>query len=518
MNATKDVAGTTRVSNVMTNSFQFDGPYRHRESAPVELLEHEPAIPRVIWLYWDQGYPTDQVLQRVWKSWADLNPTWEIRTVDSVSISFWLKVGDVRRALKMKKLQARSDLVRVALLERHGGVWADADAYCVIPLDSWIHAYVRKSGFFAFSLRGRDRPVSSWFLASLPKSTLISKWKRAIFAHAKRHRRFQAYLQFHYEFKNLLEVDSEFERLWNDTPRVNATISEHDKCCVPVLSHENTLPRVAVRREQNAYLGKSTHEFDTLISSGKLPVLKGNTKDDVEYQQSHATFLDVLDKHTRSKLPGPLVINLGMPKTGTTSLTKYFKQLGIECAHWKTKDKRIIGEAMTSSLHSKKPIFKDLPNVRCLTQMDFCRWTDKKRRISECFWPQIDMLQTLVKRFPSAKFILTTRNVDSWFDSVSRWSDLLDRIRCSSSSLLRYNATDEEVKTWFVNHTNSVKAFVESKNLMELTLEAAQTQAEAVKSFVFGNEHVSLPKSEYPKSNINKKRPKKQVAKQQHYS
>jgi hypothetical protein len=88
----------------------------------------------------------------------------------------------LERGLPPQKI---SNLLRFYLLNRYGGVWADATCYCCRPLDDWLPA-VMTSGFFAFRFledewvrdqlsskfpswfekRPHDRIVSSWFLAA----------------------------------------------------------------------------------------------------------------------------------------------------------------------------------------------------------------------------------------------------------------------------------------------------------------------------------------------------------------
>ncbi|MGJ8581264.1 MAG: capsular polysaccharide synthesis protein, partial [Psychromonas sp.] len=59
----------------------------------------------------------------------------------------------------------QSDLLRLKLLFEYGGVWADSTTFCNTPLDEWVDAY-STSGFFAFEGPGKDRLISSWFMAS----------------------------------------------------------------------------------------------------------------------------------------------------------------------------------------------------------------------------------------------------------------------------------------------------------------------------------------------------------------
>ena len=74
--------------------------------------------------------------------------------------------------------EALSDLVRLELLHRYGGVWGDATTVCAKPLDGWLNQYARH-GFFAFDRPGPDRMISTWFLAAHKGSYIVERWRDA---------------------------------------------------------------------------------------------------------------------------------------------------------------------------------------------------------------------------------------------------------------------------------------------------------------------------------------------------
>ena len=175
-------------------------------------------------------------------------------------------------------LPARSDLLRLALLERHGGVWADATLWCARPLDAWIDDATAPTGFFAYTQPTRDRPADNWFLAAAPGSRIISRWRsealavlaktearaarrgraRSVLLHrlglfgervaarwthlrfrhgyglpwgrpydklllpTAEHPKLGVYYWVHYLFRQLLESDEEFRRAWAATPKIAA--------------------------------------------------------------------------------------------------------------------------------------------------------------------------------------------------------------------------------------------------------------------------------------------------------
>ncbi len=156
----------------------------------------------------------------------------------------------------------------------------------------------------------------------------------------------------------------------------------------------------------------------------RLPVRTEQPQFDTELKAS------VIEKPLRMQQGSGLrrlVINIGMPKTGTSSLTSFLNQQGYECAHWRA-NRTHVGIEVRRHLFSNA-----LKDFNCFTQLDYCEWVSKAENISRSIWPQHEMLTEFVSRYPKAKYVYTTRNTSTWFDSVSRWGDILDRIRFSST-------------------------------------------------------------------------------------
>src|SRR5262249_56262769 len=73
--------------------------------------------------------------------------------------------------------EALSDVVRIELLHRFGGIWVDSTVYCLRPLDGWLD-HAMPSGFFAFNRPMPDVTLSSWFLAAERGCYVIELWRR----------------------------------------------------------------------------------------------------------------------------------------------------------------------------------------------------------------------------------------------------------------------------------------------------------------------------------------------------
>jgi hypothetical protein len=131
-------------------------------------------LPRKIWILWYQGYDAAPLIVRnCIDSWKSKNPNWEVILLDKDNIGDFIALNIQDKKKEHLTLALQSDYVRLALLEKFGGVWADATLYCVRALDEWIDSYA-VSGFFAFANPGKDRLVASWFMASALGNPIVS--------------------------------------------------------------------------------------------------------------------------------------------------------------------------------------------------------------------------------------------------------------------------------------------------------------------------------------------------------
>lgn len=113
---------------------------------PVEETGSGAEIPKRISQYWDTPSVPEDVLQ-LSGSWADLNPTWTYRRFNNdtalaylrshfpapVSIAFQ-RAGDAT---------TKADILRLAVLVRDGGLWADMDDRCLRPLEGFVKPGIR---------------------------------------------------------------------------------------------------------------------------------------------------------------------------------------------------------------------------------------------------------------------------------------------------------------------------------------------------------------------------------------
>lgn len=135
-------------------------------------------IPRRIWFHWAQGIDAmPQIAKGCLESWKRHNPEWKIIVIDRKNVGNWVDQDQLPiDALLGTSEQVYANAIRLALLRKHGGVWADATSWCRMPLSAWLtHC---PGDFFAFSNPASDRVMDNWFIASLPDSYIIQTMER----------------------------------------------------------------------------------------------------------------------------------------------------------------------------------------------------------------------------------------------------------------------------------------------------------------------------------------------------
>ena len=181
-------------------------------------------VPRIIWSLWLQGWDSAPELVRACAaSWSRLNPGWGMRRLTKAHVNQLFSNATLNAHLLGLGIppEAISDVVRLELLARYGGVWADATTYCLAPLDEWLKSAVA-SGFFTFDSPGpgpnaidvvpgcAGRIASHLAMARSHPSLLDSPRSR------------DAYFWVHYLFAKAYETDDEVRRVWDSTPKISA--------------------------------------------------------------------------------------------------------------------------------------------------------------------------------------------------------------------------------------------------------------------------------------------------------
>ncbi len=146
----------------------------------VTELSKENEIPKIIWMFWSQGYEqAPNTVKKCYESWQKYNQHWEIRFLDESTLAQYLpnlaKICEKNNKFLQSRRALYSDIIRLNLLKEYGGVWVDSTCFCCMPLDQWLDQY-DGNGFVVFSGMSRNRMVDTWFIAASSSSYLLQRW------------------------------------------------------------------------------------------------------------------------------------------------------------------------------------------------------------------------------------------------------------------------------------------------------------------------------------------------------
>lgn len=201
------------------------------------------------------------------------------------------------------------------------------------------------------------------------------------------------------------------------------------------------------------------------------------------------------------------VLNLGMPKVGSTSLMQFFRCSGWKASHWATIRHGILGACFQKAVNKGQPLlqscdswyhpkyYQEKPKngdnrTEAVLQLDYTLVN------GTCRFPQVQDLDKLHQEAPNATFVLMFRPINDWFVSMRDWRppnplmkvngtylSFLDRmVDCDLPGLpAGYGSSLEEMQQFWCGHVRRVRALVDkypSHKLVELNLYDTQKNAE----------------------------------------
>lgn len=187
-------------------------------------------LPRKIWLLWLQGWQSaPELVNKVRESWRFHNPDWDIVLLDNKNVHQYIDLPSMKRA-RLPILRstisnaAISDIIRLKLLAKFGGVWADATMVCLRPLNGWVDEAIKPSGFWMYHGRDRGRGPASWFMMSTPRSYIAVEWDKLSDRFWNGRPRRVQYFWMDQLFAQLAKSDSRFLEEWKRVPFLDCNI------------------------------------------------------------------------------------------------------------------------------------------------------------------------------------------------------------------------------------------------------------------------------------------------------
>lgn len=279
-------------------------------------------IPKKIWFLWLQGKEEMPLLIKYcYESWCTNNPDYEVIFLDKKNLNEFVAIDTSIVNYPSISHQALSDVIRINLLNSHGGIWVDANCYCLKALDSWISS-VSTTGFFAYEKPGPDRMISSWFLIGeknniiineltkrvnnywiknkglVPKSKL-KKWKSDWINHrlekydrntslwfsffTKRILKVYPYYYFHYLFYEGYKSNKQFKNIWDRTTKISG--------------------HIPLKFKRSGYNKEITEEFKAQVEEQTVPLLKLTQKSTYDRNLKNSSMSFLLNYHEKNIHP-----------------------------------------------------------------------------------------------------------------------------------------------------------------------------------------------------------------------
>ncbi|WP_137700227.1 sulfotransferase [Marimonas lutisalis] len=155
----------------------------------------------------------------------------------------------------------------------------------------------------------------------------------------------------------------------------------------------------------------------------------------------------------------PIVINLGLPKSGTTTLAQALRKAGFRVADYRirrrdTEQPALRGRFVAGQMY--KGYFASGDPLETLTEFNAFTEISMMRK-GHSIWPQTDwgIIDALRQHHPDVRFLASARDPQDQAMSMLRWSDMgTERLpRSTVPGLPRgYGQTTHERARWIAAH------------------------------------------------------------------
>ena len=207
------------------------------------------------------------------------------------------------------------------------------------------------------------------------------------------------------------------------------------------------------------------------------------------------------------------LVNLGLPKSGTTTLAYALEQAGWLCADHKVRRSipqsgklggAYIGRMVYRGYFETGDPFHYLGFYDALTEINILH-----KHLT--FWPQCDhaVIQAMRRCHPDLRFVVTHRPAENLSDSMQRWGNL-GSVRLPNGAIpglpYGFGGDDAERIRWIEGHYAMLRdIFAGDVRFLELHMDAPDAKEKLAA-------HLGLDLPWWGKKNVNEKTPAKGAA------
>lgn len=128
-------------------------------------------VPKIIWSYWDSD-EIPEIVKLSIKSWKKTSPQYKINFMNQKNVEEYVSLPNNWKTLPAYR---QSDIIRLRLLEKYGGVWIDASTILLEDLDKFISE--DNLTLFITPRSTFENPVfENWFISAPPNNKVIKLW------------------------------------------------------------------------------------------------------------------------------------------------------------------------------------------------------------------------------------------------------------------------------------------------------------------------------------------------------
>lgn len=202
-----------------------------QKMASVKYEKNEEVAKNIpVFLFWAQGFENaPDIVKSNIKKIKDQEVKLNVHLLNMSNIGYYIDIPESVKKLYPRFMAHFSDYLRVALLEKYGGVWLDATVLIGDDFEKKIIRLLRnKKGILTprYGNMKTSSGISNWFIATaLPDNYGIKLVKSALLLWMQGHDKFKYYFHFHATFDFLILLDSDFSKIWYDSPYISAVDS-----------------------------------------------------------------------------------------------------------------------------------------------------------------------------------------------------------------------------------------------------------------------------------------------------
>lgn len=175
-----------------------------------------------VFCYWNSGPDNaPEVARACMAQLRALHP--EAHMLDAASVRELIDIPDrIASVLETDRPAHFADYVRVALLEKYGGIWVDATCWVPEPLDLAVLPYLEAGVVYP---RWTSEQIGNWFIAAASGSLIITLQRLALEMWWRERSDLPDYFLYHRIFEALHALVPEFRGQWAEATTLSSAAS-----------------------------------------------------------------------------------------------------------------------------------------------------------------------------------------------------------------------------------------------------------------------------------------------------